>query len=30
MNMNIPEETKNIIMTFTGLTIEEFLEKAKK
>jgi len=29
MNINISEETKNIIMTFTGLTIEEFLEKAK-
>lgn len=29
MEINISEETKNIIMTFTGMTIEEFLEKAK-
>lgn len=29
MEINISEETKNTIVTFTGLTIEDFLEKAK-
>lgn len=29
IKMAIPEETKRIIETFTGLTIEEFLEKSK-